>query len=68
MRCLRIIGKAILVSSTTYFFEKEPKDHLTPEDCEHNMCGPPVMNQLMINILINLGVDLEEIMLADFGV
>ena len=68
MRCLRIIGRAKPVSSATYFFEKKPKDHLTPEDCEHNMYGPPVMNQLVIKILIKLSVDLEEIMSADFGV
>ena len=38
-----------------------------PEDCEYYMCGPPIMNQSVINMLLDLGVDREDIMLDDFG-
>jgi Na+-transporting NADH:ubiquinone oxidoreductase subunit F len=31
------------------------------------MCGPPMMNQSVINMLLDLGVDKEDIMLDDFG-
>jgi Na+-transporting NADH:ubiquinone oxidoreductase subunit F len=48
-------------------FEEYLKDHPAPEDCEFYMCGPPMMNQSMINLLVNLGVEDEDIMLDDFG-
>jgi Na+-transporting NADH:ubiquinone oxidoreductase subunit F len=43
------------------------KDHPAPEDCEFYMCGPPMMNTACINMLIDLGVEPENIMLDDFG-
>ncbi len=43
------------------------KDHAAPEDCEFYMCGPPMMNSAVINMLENLGVEQENIMLDDFG-
>ena len=43
------------------------KEHNAPEDCEYYMCGPPIMNQSVINMLLDLGVDREDIMLDDFG-
>ncbi len=43
------------------------KDHPAPEDCEYYMCGPPMMNQAVINMLKDLGVEDENIMLDDFG-
>jgi Na+-transporting NADH:ubiquinone oxidoreductase subunit F len=43
------------------------KDHPAPEDCEFYMCGPPMMNQAVINMLKYLGVENENIMLDDFG-
>ena len=43
------------------------KNHPAPEDCEFYMCGPPIMNQSVINMLIELGVEPENIMLDDFG-
>jgi Na+-transporting NADH:ubiquinone oxidoreductase subunit F len=43
------------------------KNHPAPEDCEYYMCGPPVMNQSVIKMLLDLGVDREDIMLDDFG-
>ena len=43
------------------------KDHPAPEDCEYYMCGPPMMNAAVINMLKELGVEDENIMLDDFG-
>ena len=43
------------------------KDHPAPEDCEYYMCGPPVMNAAVINMLQGLGVEDENILLDDFG-
>jgi Na+-transporting NADH:ubiquinone oxidoreductase subunit F len=43
------------------------KDHPAPEDCEFYMCGPPMMNNAVISMLENLGVESENIMLDDFG-
>jgi Na+-transporting NADH:ubiquinone oxidoreductase subunit F len=43
------------------------KDHPAPEDCEFYMCGPPMMNMAVINMLENLGVEDDHIMLDDFG-
>ena len=48
-------------------FEQYLKDHPAPEDCEYYMCGPPIMNSSVINMLLELGVDREDIMLDDFG-
>ena len=43
------------------------KDHPAPEDCEYYICGPPMMNISVIDMLIDLGVEREDIMLDDFG-
>jgi len=43
------------------------KDHEAPEDCEYYMCGPPMMNAAVINMLHDLGVEDENILLDDFG-
>ena len=43
------------------------KDHAAPEDCEFYMCGPPMMNQAVIKMLEDQGVEPENIMLDDFG-
>ena len=43
------------------------KSHPAPEDCEFYMCGPPMMNAAVINMLKELGVEDENIMLDDFG-
>ncbi len=48
-------------------YENYLKDHPAPEDCEFYMCGPPMMNAAVINMLENLGVEPENIMLDDFG-
>lgn len=47
--------------------ERYLKDHPAPEDCEYYMCGPPMMNQAVINMLHELGVEDENILLDDFG-
>jgi Na+-transporting NADH:ubiquinone oxidoreductase subunit F len=43
------------------------KNHPAPEDCEFYLCGPPMMNDAVINMLIDNGVEPENIMLDDFG-
>ena len=42
-------------------------NHPAPEDCEFYMCGPPIMNQSVTTMLLDLGVEPENIMLDDFG-
>ena len=41
--------------------------HPAPEDCEYYLCGPPIMNKCVIDMLVDLGVEREDIMLDDFG-
>lgn len=41
--------------------------HPAPEDIEYYLCGPDVMNKAVIAMLLDLGVDRENIMLDDFG-
>ena len=41
-------------------------EHVAPEDCEFYMCGPPMMNAAVINMLHTLGVEDENIMLDEF--
>lgn len=48
-------------------FEEYLKEHEAPEDCEFYMCGPPMMNQAVIKMLKDLGVEDDNIMLDDFG-
>ncbi len=48
-------------------YENYLKDHPAPEDCEYYLCGPPMMNSSVTKLLINLGVEPENIMFDDFG-
>ncbi len=48
-------------------YENHLKNHPAPEDCEYYMCGPPIMNKSVIDMLHNLGVEDENILLDDFG-
>ena len=48
-------------------FEEFIKNHPAPEDCEFYMCGPPIMNTSVINMLLANAVEPENIMLDDFG-
>ncbi|MFA5700067.1 MAG: NADH:ubiquinone reductase (Na(+)-transporting) subunit F [Desulfuromonas sp.] len=43
------------------------KDHDAPEDCEYYMCGPPMMANAVTNMLLEQGVERENIMFDDFG-
>ena len=48
-------------------FDNYLKDHDAPEDIEYYLCGPPMMNKAVIDMLHSLGVEDENIMLDDFG-
>jgi len=48
-------------------FDNYLKDHPAPEDCEYYMCGPPMMNAAVIKMLVDLGVERDNIFLDDFG-
>lgn len=48
-------------------FEVYLKNHPAPEDCEFYLCGPPMMNAALIQMLLDLGVERENIMFDDFG-
>jgi len=48
-------------------FDEYLKDHPAPEDCEYYICGPPMMNDAVIQMLTNLGVERENVMFDDFG-
>jgi Na+-transporting NADH:ubiquinone oxidoreductase subunit F len=48
-------------------FDNFLKDHPAPEDCEYYLCGPPMMNKAVVDMLLNLGVEPENILLDDFG-
>jgi len=48
-------------------YENYLKNHPAPEDCEYYLCGPPMMNNAVIKMLLDLGVERENIMLDDFG-
>jgi Na+-transporting NADH:ubiquinone oxidoreductase subunit F len=41
-------------------------DHPSPEEVEYYMCGPPMMNSAVINMLHDLGVEPENILLDEF--
>ena len=41
--------------------------HEAPEECQYYMCGPPMMNTAVINMLGEMGVEPEDIFLDDFG-
>ncbi len=41
--------------------------HEAPEDIEYYMCGPPMMNDACTKMLLDMGVEPENIMFDDFG-
>jgi Na+-transporting NADH:ubiquinone oxidoreductase subunit F len=49
-------------------FERYLRDHHAPEELEYYICGPPVMNTAVLQMLEDLGVDPDSIFLDDFGV
>ncbi|MGR9087509.1 MAG: NADH:ubiquinone reductase (Na(+)-transporting) subunit F [Gammaproteobacteria bacterium] len=48
-------------------YENYLKNHPAPEDCEYYLCGPPMMNSAVIKMLLDNGVEPENILLDDFG-
>jgi len=48
-------------------FDNYLRDHPSPEDCEYYICGPPMMNDAVIKMLTDLGVEPENILFDDFG-
>lgn len=43
------------------------QDHPAPEDINYYLCGPPMMNQAVFEMLESLGVEDENIHFDDFG-
>jgi Na+-transporting NADH:ubiquinone oxidoreductase subunit F len=43
------------------------RDHPAPEDIEYYICGPPMMNAAVFQMLDDLGVEKENIAYDDFG-
>lgn len=43
------------------------RNHPNPEDVEYYLCGPKVMNDAVIRLALDHGVDRENILLDDFG-
>lgn len=48
-------------------FDEYLKDHPAPEDINYYLCGPPMMNQAIFDMLDSLGVEKENIHFDDFG-
>lgn len=48
-------------------YENYLQEHPTPEDIEYYLCGPPMMNQAVFQLLDDLGVEQENIAFDDFG-
>jgi Na+-transporting NADH:ubiquinone oxidoreductase subunit F len=48
-------------------FDNYLTDHPSPEDCEYYICGPPMMNDAVIKMLTDLGVEPENVLFDDFG-
>jgi Na+-transporting NADH:ubiquinone oxidoreductase subunit F len=49
-------------------YENYLKNHPAPEDCEYYLCGPPMMNSAVLQMLADLGVERDNIRFDDFGV
>jgi len=43
------------------------KDHPDPDEVEYYLCGPPLMNAAVLNMLDEMGVPKENIRFDDFG-
>jgi Na+-transporting NADH:ubiquinone oxidoreductase subunit F len=48
-------------------YENYLKEHPAPEDIEYYICGPPMMNQAVFQLLDDIGVEPENIAYDDFG-
>ena len=58
-------GKTGFIHQVLY--DEYLKDHPAPEEIEYYLCGPPIMNKCCIDMLLELGVEREDIMFDDFG-
>lgn len=47
-------------------YDEYLKDHPAPEDCEYYLCGPPVMIDAVVDMLIDFGVDSKNILFDKF--
>ena len=50
-----------------FLYDTYLKNCEEPEDCEYYICGPPMMNVAVIEMLHNLGVEDDNIAFDDFG-
>lgn len=48
-------------------YEQLLENHPAPESCEFYLCGPPLMNDAVVRMLQDLGVEDDRIALDDFG-
>lgn len=48
-------------------YDEYLKGHEAPEEIEYYLCGPPMMNDAVTLMLLDLGVERENIMYDDFG-
>ncbi len=48
-------------------FDQYLSQHDAPEDIEYYLCGPPMMNEAVTKMLLDLGVERENILFDDFG-
>ncbi len=47
--------------------ERYLKEHPAPEEVEYYLCGPPPMTQAVVELLLELGVERENILFDDFS-
>ena len=48
-------------------FDNYLKDHEDPTEVEYYICGPPMMNEAVMKMLDDIGVEPEMIAFDDFG-
>ena len=51
----------------TALYQAYLKDHPAPEEIEYYLCGPPPMIDAVIKMLVDQGVERENILFDDFG-
>ena len=62
------LPEAIFVTAVdTRPLAPSPEGFIALHDCEYYMCGPPMMNSAVIQMLEDLGVERDSIFLDDFG-
>jgi len=60
------VGASGFVHETV--FAEYLSEHASPELCEYYVCGPPLMNAAVVQMLHDLGVEDDHITLDDFAV